>query len=155
MNKVRDYVNEGLSIRARAGIKVRQPLASVTVPNLTKAFDAKSILIEELNVKEVKIGGDEVSLDQEITPELKLEGIMREAVRFVQNARKKADLQVDDRIKLSILSDDKEITKAIEEHKDTVKAETLAVKLTDEEYEHTETVKINKIEAKISLEKAN
>ncbi len=32
METVRDYVNQGLSMRAKAGLKVRQPLASVTVP---------------------------------------------------------------------------------------------------------------------------
>src|SRR5690606_10970456 len=34
METVRDYVNQGLSLRAKAGLKVRQPLASVTVPSL-------------------------------------------------------------------------------------------------------------------------
>jgi len=89
MREVREYVNEGLSLRAKAGIKVRQPLASVTVPKLGDAVDYESILTEELNVKEVKTGS-EVSIDEMITPELKREGMMREIIRHVQAARKNA-----------------------------------------------------------------
>ncbi|MFZ2546155.1 MAG: isoleucine--tRNA ligase, partial [Candidatus Saccharimonas aalborgensis] len=56
METVRGYVNEALSLRAKAGLKVRQPLASVTVPSLGEHVDFASILTDEVNVKEVKTG---------------------------------------------------------------------------------------------------
>ena len=54
---------------------------------------------------------------------------MREVIRHVQSARKKAGLQVDDRIELGITSRDSEIAQAVDTFADTIKAETLAVKL--------------------------
>lgn len=154
MNKVRSYVNEGLSLRAKAGLKVRQPLASVTVPHLGKAVDFEAILKDELNVKAVKTSG-EVAIDEALTPELKREGLMREIVRHVQAARKQAGLSIDDRITLVISATEHEVQQAIEEHADTIKAETLAetVKSTGEKTYKT-TVKVDGHLLEISLEKA-
>lgn len=128
MDTVRDYVNQGLGLRAKAALKVRQPLASVTVPKVETSFDIESILLDELNVKVVKYG-DTVELDQKLTPELVREGMMREVVRHVQAARKTAGLNVDDRIKLMLHTDDVDLAQAIAEHADTIRAETLAVEL--------------------------
>ena len=125
MEQVRGYVNEGLSLRAKAGLKVRQPLSSVTVPSMGEAVDFEAILIDELNVKSVNVG-EVVAIDEVITPELKREGLMREVIRHVQSARKSAGLNVDDRIVLALSSDDDELSKAIAEHSDTIAAETLA-----------------------------
>lgn len=152
MEQVREYVNVGLSLRARAGLKVRQPLASVTVPALGSHVDFTPILMDELNVKAVKVGGD-VALDETLTPELKREGLMREVVRHVQSARKSAGLNVDDRIVLSLKTDAKELAKAIEEHAETIKAETLAETLADTT-ENEQTVKIEGEALTVCLRKA-
>ncbi len=156
MDEVRDYVNQGLSLRAKAGLKVRQPLASVTVPKLGMAFEWEPILIDELNIKLVKVG-NEVAIDETLTPELKREGLMREVIRFVQNARKDAGLNVDDRIVLSLaVIDDTavELEKAIDEHSVTIMAETLTTKLESVQGGYDTTVKIDGMSLQICLKKA-
>lgn len=144
MNALRTAVNDGLSKRASEGIKVRQPLASVklinTISQDTPAEVAQfliDIAKDELNVKSVETVTDSESesvqpsvvYDLTITPELKREGLMREIVRHVQSARKQAGLQIDDRIVLSISSDDSEISQAVDAFADVIKSETLAVEL--------------------------
>jgi isoleucyl-tRNA synthetase len=152
METVREYVNQGLSMRAKAGLKVRQPLSSVTVPSLGEFVDFEPILRDELNVKSVKTG-EEVALDEKLTPELKREGLMREVVRHVQSARKKAGLSVDDRIVLSLTTDSQTLQQAIEEHADTIQQETLAVGLKAVDDGHTESVKVEGDELTICLVK--
>ena len=144
MNALRTAVNDGLSKRASEGIKVRQPLSSVklinTISQDTSDEVAKflvDIAKDELNVKSVEIVTDSESesaqpsvvYDLTITPELKSEGLMREIVRHVQSVRKKVGLQIDDRIVLSISSDDSEISQAVDAFAGVIKAETLAVEL--------------------------
>lgn len=155
MDTVREYVNQGLSLRAKAGLKVRQPLASVTVPGLGKHVDFEPILTEELNVKKVKTG-KEVTLDEQLTPELKREGLMREVIRHVQAARKNAGLKVDDHINLSLsTTDENELMKAVNEHEDTIMAETLADRMVEGDLAYSDTVKVESEELVISLEKAS
>ena len=125
METVRDYVNQALAIRAKEKLKIRQPLASITVPTLGEFVDFADILTEELNVKAVK-QGSELAFDLTITPELKREGLMREVIRHVQNARKQAGLSVDDHIALDLATDGEELAKAITEHEAVIMAETLA-----------------------------
>ena len=148
MNALRAAVNDGLSKRAAEGIKVRQPLASaklVSTISQNTPEEVTQFLVDiardELNVKSVEVvTGSELNVpeasaqpsvvyDLTITPELKREGLMREIIRHVQSARKKAGLQVDDRIELGITSSDSEITQAVNMFADTIKAETLAIKL--------------------------
>lgn len=154
METVRDYVNQGLSIRAKERLKVRQPLASVTVPSLGEFVNFEDILTEELNVKAVK-QGKELALDLELTPELQREGMMREVVRHVQNARKQAGLNVDDRILLSLATADSELTEAIKEFADTITAETLATELTGDSYDYKAEVKVEGSPLTLSLQKAS
>jgi len=150
METVREYVNAGLSIRAKERIKVRQPLASVSVPTLGTFVQFEDILKDELNVKAVK-QGSEVMLDLEITPELTREGLMREVIRHVQAARKDAGLKVDDRILLSLKAETVELGAAIEEYVDTIKNETLANGIVDEQFDYVTTVRVDGIPLTISL----
>lgn len=139
MRLVREAITSGLAQRAQAGIKVRQPLAKVSVPaHLFSETDDRQdiyadIIAEELNVKAVNFTNTKQSyqermskppaeagiqavqeplavvLDLELTPELKREGQAREVIRHVQQARKQAGLQVDDRIHLAFETDDKSL----------------------------------------------
>jgi isoleucyl-tRNA synthetase len=154
MAQARGYIADGLAQRAEAKIKVRQPLQSVTVPELPKIY--QDIIAEELNTKEVK-WGKAVKLDTKLTPELKREGLMREVVRYVQKARKDAGLDVDNRINLHLKTDDKELSAALEDSRltDIIKHETLAKSLTEEVKDgYSTTVKVEGAELTISLAKA-
>jgi isoleucyl-tRNA synthetase len=155
METVRDYVNQALSIRAKERLKIRQPLASITVPTLGEFVNFEDILTEELNVKTVKQGA-ELALDLVITPELKAEGLSREVIRHIQAARKAAGLNVDDRIKASVTTEDAELTEAIRTHAHAITGEVLAETLQQvvAEYAYTDVVKVEGIELTVSLGKA-
>ena len=174
MNALRVAVNDGLSKRAAEGIKVRQPLASAKLVSTISQNTPEEVVQflvdiarDELNVKSVEVSTrsefefnepsaqPSVVYDFVITPELKREGLVREIIRHVQSARKKAGLQVDDRIELAIFSADTEITQAINTFAEVITAETLAVKLDStvndaEKYD----VKIDDKMVAISLQKA-
>ena len=172
MRVARLVVQNGLASRANLGIKVRQPLASLTYSCILKLRpEIESIVADETNVKEVKYDPDyttfEISIgeqtvettgiragvDKEITSELKAEGIARDLIRFVQNARKNAGFNVEDRIKLKITSENSEITEAAASHKDTIFGETLATGNLDGAGDHSETVKLDGQEIEISVSK--
>jgi isoleucyl-tRNA synthetase len=74
--------------------------------------------------------GFAVALDTEITPELALEGTVRDVIRQVQELRKAAGLAVTDRIRLTYPRADGEVTAAFERHGEWIASETLAVALT-------------------------
>lgn len=153
METVREYVNTGLSIRAKEHQKVRQPLASVTVPTMGKVVDFTEILAEELNVKKVNIG-PEFALDLKLTPKLISEGLAREIIRHIQAARKDAGLNIDDRIELVLLTDNAELKQAIRENKKVIVDETLAVNLSESgEKSYKADVKIDNVTMTVSLQK--
>jgi isoleucyl-tRNA synthetase len=212
MDQVRRVSSTALSLRKQAGLRVRLPLATLTVVQAESASLApfEAILRDELNVKAVELvelqdgsaaeygitnrltinarvagprlgkavqaaikgarngdwsesdgvvtaggielqegeyelvlevsdsataqgtaiallpGGGFVLLDTNTTPELEAEGLARDVVRVVQDARKAAGLDVSDRIRLT-LTVDPAAESAVLEHTDLIAAETLAV----------------------------
>ena len=169
MAAARAIINEGLRQRAEAGIKVRQPLSSVSI--FTKeqkdlGSDLISIIAEELNVKEVKLHPEKAgagqllaAVDLRITPDLKREGITREIIRNVQNARKNAGLEVDDRIDLQLGATTSEIEEAFSEKAlaNLIQKETLALTLNLKELDsaYAEAVNIEGGELGIKLKRAS
>ena len=154
MAKAREYINEGLSQRAAAGIKVRQPLAKLEIPELSK--DLQSVVSDEVNVKVVLSSkSSKVKLDIKLTDDLRAEGLMRELVRHIQSGRKKAGLNVEDRINLGIETDSKAILGAVKQFESTIRNETLAIDLKDGAIDrsYTEEVKIGDNRLTISLKK--
>lgn len=153
MARTREIITEGLALRMNKSeteeqIKVRQPLNEYTYSGEALGEYYEKIIADEVNVKRVVLG-DETKLDKTLTQELLEEGFIRELIRFVQAARKKAGLEVDDRIKLSI---DTEINPKWQE---TLKNEVLAVELSqNDNYQYDEVAKINGQNVTISLEKA-
>ena len=126
----------------------------MSIPTAGQIIDFEEILIDELNVKKVIIGTEEFGLDLVLTDELRAEGVAREIVRHIQAARKDAGLNIDDRIKLSLKTEDDTTQKAIEEHSFTIVDETLATSLDEGTYEYVTSVKIEGHELTISLEKS-
>lgn len=164
MALVRYIITGALSVRAEAGIKVRQPLnrLKITLSKDGLSEEMIEILKEEVNVKEVEVEiNATVSvpaflLDKHITPALRREGLMREVIRHIQQARKNAGLEVDDRIVLALHTGAPDLKKAISEHKDVITTETLAkgLKTGQEKLQHHETVKVDGLELELSLQKA-
>ncbi len=108
MVEVRRIVSLALEARAKEGIKVRQPIASLKIKNQKSKIKNKELLNlikDELNVKEIVFDdtiSEEVALDTNITPELKREGQFRELVRTVQELRKTSGLTPSDIVTLEV-----------------------------------------------------
>lgn len=104
MSKAREISALGLAERARAGIRVRQPLNTLYVSNADYGTisDVLDIVAEELNVKNIvvdrKLAKGMVGLDTDITPELKEAGFIREFIRNINDMRKDSNLTPDDAI---------------------------------------------------------
>ena len=164
MEAVRGYISLALQYRAGHGIKVRQPLGSARmVVDRELSDELLEVVRDEINVKEVtqqirkKVQVLGIHIDWEVTPELKREGLMREIVRHVQNARKQAGLNVDDRIVLSLMvqpENAEQLERAIEEHASVIKEETLTQEFADVQDGYDEKVNIEGMELRICLKKA-
>ena len=178
MARTRELINNGLSLRMKqdehqASIKVRQPLQSAAYAGAKLADYYEQIMAEELNVKEIRwvenvdeyLADDDVTegaikpeswveIDKTITPELKREGLMREVIRHVQSARKKAGLQVDDRIMLHLATNDEQLRQALTEYADTIASETLATMQQPADALYHTTATVDGAELQVSLAKA-
>jgi isoleucyl-tRNA synthetase len=208
MDRVRDVCSVALSIRKANGLRVRLPLASVTVavPDAESLAPFVSLIADEVNVKEVRLtsdvgavatsdlalvpavlgprlgaqtqkvihaakGGDwtraddgavtaggialvegeytvrlvpmdnassaclpgsvgVVIVDLELTPELTTEGLARDLVRAIQQARRDAQLHVSDRVSLTLDGLPADLVSAVDTHRDVIARETLATGIT-------------------------
>lgn len=122
MAEVRRIASIALAKRAEAGVKVRQPLASITVKS--KILEGKpellSILMDEVNIKNVIFNTsmeEEIMIDTNVTHELKEEGWLRELQRTIQDLRQDAKLSPKDEIVLHMEAGE-EITHIVETRKE-------------------------------------
>jgi isoleucyl-tRNA synthetase len=144
-------VSLGRAARSKAGIKVRQPLSRVVVrarsPSEGKGLQRlKSQVLEELNVKSLEVAegdggldalavaedeaGYAVGLDTAITQDLADEGLARELVRRIQNARKAAGFDISDHITTHLAGPDW-LSRVLARHGDYVRQETLSDELAE------------------------
>jgi isoleucyl-tRNA synthetase len=130
MSLARKVVEEGLSRRAEAKIKVRQPLLSLMYYGVILSTDLENIIAEEVNVKKVLHSTEKndkiILLDINISPELKREGLAREIIRNIQSLRKKSAFKVEDRIDVFYQTDSAILSETLGEYSDLVKKEVLA-----------------------------
>ncbi len=134
----------GRSIRSKEGIKIRQPLSKLFIKTDVEAYRKairrlSQVILDELNIKELELVQDmpdvpyegeeiKVGISKDITPELKMEGLARELVRRIQNMRKKAGLDIVDRIRI-YFEGDEELEEVMEKERGYISQETLSVNI--------------------------
>ncbi len=156
MTRTREIITDGLALRMNKSetedqIKVRQPLSTLTYGGEKLGEFYEGIIADEVNVKTVTHdeSAEKTALDKTLTPELLEEGFVRELIRAVQSARKKAGLSVDDKILLAVSCE------VPEKYNDMFMAEVLADSVvTTGNYAYDEIAKVNGENVTISLEKA-
>lgn len=142
MEQARKAVELGLALRAEAGIRVRQALGRLAISNQRLTDELKDIITDELNVKEVaaersaagrwltKEDGElSVSLDVEVTEELKKEGLVREIIRAINQMRKDRGLTISDKVVVRYQTDDALLASAFKDFASEIKSSVLAEKL--------------------------
>jgi isoleucyl-tRNA synthetase len=110
------------------GERAEVPLASGAVSLGSEDVELAQETIEGWGV--ASDGGITVALELELTPELRREGLARELVRLVQDARKSAGLDVSDRITLGVAAAH-DLLAALREHEGYLAGETLATEVRD------------------------
>jgi isoleucyl-tRNA synthetase len=127
MRLTRQIASLGQAARLQAGIKIKQPLASLYIKlpegnQLEPSF--LQIIADELNVRDDfdeshAVHEDrniQVALNTHITPELEVEGKLREILRALQELRKQQGLQVQDEIDLQWSSSDPLVQQVFQRH---------------------------------------
>ncbi|HXF44080.1 MAG TPA: class I tRNA ligase family protein, partial [Candidatus Paceibacterota bacterium] len=138
MSEARRLASLALAKRAEAGIKVRQPLASLKInprrfdfPKIggnVKRSNLLELLKDEINIKEIIFDPkiiEEIELETEITHELKEEGWLREFKRLVQGLRKDAGLYPKDEIVL-VVELPEELNHVVQKNENLIKKEVNA-----------------------------
>ncbi|RCS26284.1 isoleucine--tRNA ligase [Polaribacter sp. WD7] len=131
--------------------------------NISIAINGKNIILEradvEISSKDIEgwlvanEGSLTVALDVTITEDLRKEGIARELVNRIQNARKDTGLEVTDKIKLTVLNYEN-LQQSIIDNKDYIMSETLTKDLVfvDQLTNGTE-IEFDAIKSRILIEK--
>jgi len=125
---------------------------SVTVAG--EALTLDDVLLQRTSKGESAVATDgriTVALDTHVDAALAREGIAREFVSLLQGARKDAGLEVSDRIQVAWACSDDAVRAALEEHREAIAKEVLAVEF--HEGAGTESVEINKVPVKYTLTK--
>lgn len=106
MKQAREVVEKAHAIRKEQGLKVRQPLNSLTtVTPYSLSTGTAKLIADEVNVKDVKCETGEqfsVTLDTELTDNLKKEADARDIVRKIQEERKKIGTNLDQQVNVTL-----------------------------------------------------
>jgi len=109
MKRTRSIVSRALELRNASGMKVRQPLASLTVKGEPIHDEHLALIRDEINVKDVRLvreSSEGMVLDTLLTPALRAEGMVRDVVRAIQEKRKEGKLHISDRPAVFIAGND-------------------------------------------------
>lgn len=134
---------------------------TVYLPDGTQAVLEKEDFVQSWKAPEGWAGiadrDTQVAIDCRITNELKREGQAREIVRQVNDTRKQAALDIEDRISLFLLTESSALRETIEAHRDYICAETLVKEWSNQPLgkgAYTTTVKVDGQALTIELRKA-
>lgn len=154
MTAARAVVEQGHALRAKAGLKVRQPLQQVVTTEQLRP-DLNDVVRDELNVKELHwaeklpsgkewVTSETVALDTTVTDELKAEGMLRDLIREFNALRKTAKLKPSDEI-MAHVQPNTTAAKVIELYSQEFLKEVRARAVTPsvEGVLHANTIKIN------------
>jgi len=142
----------GRAARAKAGIKVRQPLAKAIIA-LAQESERDALqkfaadIMDEVNIKELEFVKDTLSedmpyhavandgkywvaIDIRLSPQLKAEGVSREIVRHIQTMRRAAGFDVVDHI-VTYYQGKEDIARVLKDFGGYIKQETLSLELTE------------------------
>jgi isoleucyl-tRNA synthetase len=114
---------------AALSLALREGNATVSVDGETVTLSPEEVIITETPREGWSVASDSgatVALDLEITPELRLAGLARDAIRLIQEARKNSGLDVADRIALRWQTADEELRTALTDHAELISDEVLA-----------------------------
>lgn len=114
---------------AALSLSLRSGSAVVTVNGEEVTLTPEEVIITETPREGWSVASDSgatVALDLEITPELRLAGLARDAIRLIQEARKNSGLDVADRIALRWSSSDPEVVTALTDHAALIADEVLS-----------------------------
>jgi isoleucyl-tRNA synthetase len=102
MAVVQQVIVEGRRQRDAKGIKLRQPLRSMTVPLSLDIEGFEDLVKNEVNVKSLVREGEALNVDTTLDEDLISEGLVRDFIRAVQVLRKDSGFDVTDRIILTV-----------------------------------------------------
>ncbi|OGL88899.1 hypothetical protein A3H75_02075 [Candidatus Uhrbacteria bacterium RIFCSPLOWO2_02_FULL_51_9] len=139
MQTARKIVELGLAARMEAAVKIRQPLSEFRITGAVLEEEFLALVRDELNVQVVsndaaplhapwimkQEGNIIVSLNTEMTEELRELGTVREMVRRINDARKTAGLSIQDIVPIYIDASER-VRAIVEKHRDTLTRQTLA-----------------------------
>lgn len=165
MDAIKEIAESAHALRAKSGMKVRQPLANLQI---TKQVDKNylEILQEELNVEKVEmvkqINTDDgwifdedktLSLDINLSDDLKDKGVVRELVRFINALRKEAGLKPSDSPVETYNTNSDYLKSVISKYRDELISNTSAGDLIEstEEPKIAKMVKVNDEEITLGL----
>jgi isoleucyl-tRNA synthetase len=129
MAELRNFVTLGLALRKEKQLKVRQPLASITLKRKEK-FDSEleELAMDELNVKKIDYDAAQVGeavLDEKLTEVLLREGLAREIMRQIQDLRKEAKYKLDAKVACAWDSENPEVAAVMEQFGKEISEDTL------------------------------
>jgi isoleucyl-tRNA synthetase len=160
----RQIIELGHALRAKEKIKVRQPLAAMSVTGVTVPEVLRDVILEELNIKavvdnfaasaqSVSLSDDQgvtITFDTHLTPELEREGLRREFVRQVNALRKQLGLTINDGISLTYKTESASLSVMLHEEVSAILRDTLATSIAPGEGEHP--LKVNTESIAVSCE---